>query len=515
MMNRDRLMNRKENFYNYFKSIWGDSKPLAKLFRTATRGYLYDTGTNKIFACNDLEFTIIERLLKYELEQALDFNMSLPESIKYFDSIDGIREIMEDKNALKTVAPISFKYTSLDMLYEAINQCLGMILLEVTERCNLRCAYCIYGPHYKEKRNHGTRDMDPIIAHKAIDHLARSCDLKDKVGITFYGGEPLLCTPLIKSCVEYAKRILPDKKLGFSITTNATLMTPDIGRFLFKEGFSVRVSIDGPQEIHDEYRKDIQGKGTFDRTLSGLKTLCDIYGQDNNKVGLSMVLGPPYTPDRVSQIAELWNLYSWLPKKSIPVLSYAQGYTPNRDVSIGEKQSKSAIFDWASKCFRENYRAKTRPHPIAANVIESELVHLVQRQAHSGPIQAYSLNGCCVPASRKQFITVDGTIVLCERIGMAPSLGDVNTGIDMSKVMKTYLYEYSNQSLPSCSECWALQLCTICYLHTFSNNEINIKMKNYNCSEIKILKENYLQLYSELVEIDKDGLDYLLEWEIS
>jgi uncharacterized protein len=77
--------------------------------------------------------------------------------------------------------------------------------------------------------------------------------------------------PLIKSHFEYAKRILPTTKLGFSITTNATLMTPDIGRFLFKEGFSVRVSIDGPREIHDEYRKDIQGKGTFDRTLSGLK----------------------------------------------------------------------------------------------------------------------------------------------------------------------------------------------------------------------------------------------------
>ena len=75
----------------------------------------------------------------------------------------------------------------------------------------------------------------------------------------------------IQSIVDYAKSLINKKKIKFSLTTNATLLTSEIAEFFYDNNFNILVSLDGPKEIHDEYRKDKNDNGSFDRTIKGLK----------------------------------------------------------------------------------------------------------------------------------------------------------------------------------------------------------------------------------------------------
>lgn len=432
-----------------------------------------------------------------------------------FKALDIIKSNIEENNILKTARSIRFKGSHFDSLHESIQNAKTMIQLELTERCNLRCAYCIYNTHYIEKRNHGNRDMTIDTAFKAIDLLARSSGYKNKVGITFYGGEPLLCFPLIKSCIQYARSLFKDKDLGFSITTNATLLTRSMVSFFLKERVGIVVSIDGPQDIHDEYRKDITGHGSFQRTLSALKMLVDAYGDDIGKLFLSMVYSPPFSHKRISRMAELWDLYPWLPRNIVTNVSYAIGFHPTMEENMDRSEVDFSLREWAEKRFITDYQKGKKPHPIAAGQIEKELVHLWKRPVHANPTQEYFLNGCCVPAVRKHYVAVDGTFILCERIGLAPAIGDIDTGINVDAIKAYYVDEYAKQSLHECTECWAVQLCGICYIHSYQKGKFNIQRKNINCTLMRASMDKFLSLYCRLLEINCNGLEYLSEMTIS
>jgi len=76
-MDQHLFREKKEEFSRYFKDLWLDSKPLMKLFQTENRGYIYDTGTNRIFACSDLEFVLLNNLISMDIGEALDKTESL------------------------------------------------------------------------------------------------------------------------------------------------------------------------------------------------------------------------------------------------------------------------------------------------------------------------------------------------------------------------------------------------------------------------------------------------------
>ncbi len=521
-MRANKITGSKENentmieFHRYFMDLWGDSKPLMKLFRTETRGYLYDTGTNRIFSCSDIEFDLLHNLMTMDIGEALDKTRSSCSPDEILDALNGIKSMIEEKNILKTKRSFRFGGAHFNKLEEFILNRLEMIQLEVTERCNLRCAYCVYNPHFTEKRNYGTRDMSQETAFKAIDHLARSSRFQKRVALIFYGGEPLLCFPLIKSCVQYARSVMPKKDLSFSITTNATLITPSIASFFSEEGFGVHVSIDGPEYIHDKYRRDANGVGSFQRTISGLRMLFDAYGDKKDNITLSMVYAPPYSDEKINKIAELWDKYPWLPQKIGHNITYPQGFHPlstSSQTNINNKRDYSLI-EWVKKRFSEDYQKGYQPRPIASSIVEKEMARLVQRKIFSEPPEIYYLNGCCVPSARKQFVSVDGTLMLCERVGMAPEIGDIETGIDVEKVKKIYVEDYARESFPFCSECWAVQICSLCYVHTFYKGRIDIELKKRHCSAMQERTLKFLILYCQLLEVNENGLDYLKEWQL-
>lgn len=94
------------------------------------------------------------------------------------------------------------------------------------------------------------------------------------VEFVWQGGEPtLLGIDFFKKIIEMQKPFALRKTIVNSLQTNGTLLTEEWCEFLKKQGFVVGISLDGPEDIHDRYRRDSRGRGSFDQTIRGLKLL--------------------------------------------------------------------------------------------------------------------------------------------------------------------------------------------------------------------------------------------------
>ena len=108
------------------------------------------------------------------------------------------------------------------------------ISLILTRQCNLRCKYCF--------ETHDNVFMSEETALRAIDMAAG--EGKGSVGVSFFGGEPLLCKPLIRRCIEYSKRFA-DKKFSWNMTTNGLLLDDEFLGFAENEDIYIAMSHDG------------------------------------------------------------------------------------------------------------------------------------------------------------------------------------------------------------------------------------------------------------------------------
>jgi len=225
-----------------------------------------------------------------------------------------------------------------------------------------------------------------------------------------------------------------------------------------------------------------------------------------------MVYSPPFSRDRIERVAGLWDQFKWLPRDIGISITYAQGFSPP-GIAHGERPDNS-LFSWARDDYIEHYRVGKPPHPISSSIINKELVRIVQRPEYSTPVQTYYLNGCCLPGARKQFVSVDGKILLCERVESGFSIGNIQDGMDIDAIKKIFVNEYSEKSIESCSRCWALQLCAICYVHAFSDSKFDLIKKERNCNLMRKRILDFLTLFCELLEIDGSGLDFLTNWQV-
>jgi len=358
--------------------------------------------------------------------------------------------------------------------------------------------------------------MNWEVARRAIDYLKEHSLCSKNVAISFYGGEPLVNFPLIEECVTYARSILSDKPLTFSISTNGTLVTSKIAEFFHKNSFQVLLSIDGPREIHDGYRKDFNGNGSFDHALKGLRCLFDAYGDESTgKIHLNMVYSPPWSSQRLDRIAELWEEVSWLPKEMKLHISYPTpgSILPGMYSNSGDDEDKS-LQEWSYEKFYDEFIGKGFSNAVASSVTEPRIAGLVKRSVCQEPMDQYSLNGCCIPGVRRLYVTVDGTFHVCERINhTAPTIGNVYSGIDIEVIRKIYLDEYTKAIFPFCSNCWAVELCKSCYMDIFSNGKLDFKNREHYCPAEKKSLEVLLSNYCSLLEQDSQKLKYLYDYE--
>ncbi len=137
--------------------------------------------------------------------------------------------------------------------------------------CNLDCAYCFFLS--KEMLYPGSRfRMADELLEAYLRQLIEAHAGSPVVTVAWQGGEPtLMGVDFFRRSVELAERHLrPGQRVEHTIQTNATLLDEEWASFFKQHEFLVGVSIDGPQELHDAYRVNKGGKGTFEQVMRGL-----------------------------------------------------------------------------------------------------------------------------------------------------------------------------------------------------------------------------------------------------
>ena len=151
------------------------------------------------------------------------------------------------------------------------------VILKSAERCNIACTYCYF--FFGESANF--HKHPPYISRDVLEDVAQFLregvdDLGlESVSIDFHGGEPLMQKKVDFdfSCSLLKTTLGKKTRLNFSVQTNGMLVTPEWIDLFEKHQIHVGVSIDGPEEWHDEFRKDHLGRGTHRRVLEGIKLL--------------------------------------------------------------------------------------------------------------------------------------------------------------------------------------------------------------------------------------------------
>ena len=146
------------------------------------------------------------------------------------------------------------------------------LCLHVAHTCNLNCEYCFAS----QGKYHGERAvMSFEVGKAALDFLIANSGTRRNLEVDFFGGEPLMNFQVVKDLVAYARSVEKEhgKNFRFTLTTNGLLIDDDVIEFANKEMSNVVLSLDGRKEIHDKYRVDYAGKGSWERIVPKFQKL--------------------------------------------------------------------------------------------------------------------------------------------------------------------------------------------------------------------------------------------------
>lgn len=139
--------------------------------------------------------------------------------------------------------------------------------------CNLRCKYC----YYLEKGNLYRNDRNHVMSDALLEKFTKEyieAQTTPEILFTWHGGETLMRpVSFYKRALQLQKIYGRGRHIDNCIQTNGTLLTDEWCEFFHENNFLVGVSIDGPQEYHDEYRKTGTGRPTFRQVMKGIDLL--------------------------------------------------------------------------------------------------------------------------------------------------------------------------------------------------------------------------------------------------
>ena len=145
------------------------------------------------------------------------------------------------------------------------------LCLNVAHDCNMRCGYCFANTgDYHE----GRRLMPFSVASRAVEFLLESSGNRKRLEVDFFGGEPLMNFDVVKETVLFAREREREygKRIGFTITTNGTLLDKKTAEFINKNMDNIVLSIDGRKQVNDRMRRFTGGSGTYDDIMPKLKS---------------------------------------------------------------------------------------------------------------------------------------------------------------------------------------------------------------------------------------------------
>ncbi|MEE1139471.1 MAG: thioether cross-link-forming SCIFF peptide maturase [Acutalibacteraceae bacterium] len=195
------------------------------------------------------------------------------------DIEDCYEQICELKESGKLFAPETFEPMA-GHLKQKTAGVVKALCMHIAHTCNLNCSYCFAS----QGKYHGERALMSFeVGKRALDFLIENSGTRRNLEVDFFGGEPLMNFDVVKQLVEYARSIEKEygKNFRFTLTTNGVLIDDDVIDFANREMSNVVLSLDGRKEIHDRYRVDYAGNGSWDKIVPKFQKLVEARGGKN------------------------------------------------------------------------------------------------------------------------------------------------------------------------------------------------------------------------------------------
>lgn len=409
------------------------------------------------------------------------------------------------------------KYISAENIrYQLAN--LRQLTFEVTDACNLKCRYCAYGEFYNDYDHRENKNLSLPAAIRLIDYLnqfwnsGQNMSTNRNVYISFYGGEPLLNMTFIRAVVNHVRNLnSPHRTFMFSMTTNAMLLERCMD-FLVTHDFNLLVSLDG-NDYNTSYRVNQAGDPVFQAIVRNVDALRQKYpAYFERKVNFNAVLhnrnsvGEIYhffknRYDKIPSIGELNNTGIRPDKLELFLKTYR-----NSDESLHQAEHYEAIEQDMFIKSATYQTVTTFIHQYSGFVFRDYTSLLFGNPKKTIP------TGTCIPFGKRMFITVNGKIMPCERIGQQFALGHISetsVDLDLGAIADKY-NAYFDKLKQQCENCYSADSCVQCVFnlqnledhpicHGFMTKE---KFESYQARQMDFLRRNpeaYYRIMEEVV----------------
>jgi uncharacterized protein len=307
------------------------------------------------------------------------------------------------------------------------------VTLCLTHRCNMACRYCYAGQTTKP-------DMSLDTAHRCIDFALDSLPAGKCLDLCMFGGEPFMRFDLLQQITSYARcrEKCLGKKANISVTTNGTLITPEMVDFAKENRIRLSFSLDGPPELHDRNRRYRDQKPTCSDVIQNLEYTI-IYMND-------LQVNAVFEPDT---IFEMPRVVEFLIRSGISMVNLSPNIKAKWPDDLHHRLPE--IYQRLADFYIGSYQ---RGQEIFVNLLDSKMLLFVKGGYEKADMcsmgdgeLAFAPSGNVYPCER--FIGEDEDSFLC--------LGNINTGIDLSR--RCLLRAHRGNHNPECVRCQLVKYC--------------------------------------------------------
>jgi uncharacterized protein len=453
-------------------------------FEAAGRQFLYLVPAGAVFELDDAVAAVIEKMRAgQEARQALACQ---PDAADLISELESLRILVGDDSTPDPIEqpPADFPLQSL--------------VLNLTNQCNLSCQYCYEFGEDKVATPEGKpKFMDFETAKASVDFLLNQSSGRRAVHITFFGGETLMNFPLLQRVVNYAteQAALRNRAIDFSLTTNATLLTPAIIQFLSKNRIGVTVSIDGPPDLHDKLRVFANGRGSYDIIAPKVRALLENHRTRPIAARVTLTAG----------VTDVVRIYRHLKQD----LGFQEvGFAPvttssNRLYSIND-QGMDGVFEQFRALADEWLAFAVRGELHGFSNVSDTIAELYQGVNKSHP---------CGAGLGLMGVGPSGDIAPCHRFvdSDTHSLGHISEGIDRAK-QTDFLARGHIGAKYACHTCWARPLCAGgCHHEAFVRYGDTGHPNLHYCDWIRGWTDTCLRIYGTLTAQNPEFLERFAE----
>ncbi len=359
---------------------------------------------------------------------------------------------------------------------------LSTIVLNVNTGCNLACSYC-----YKEDLDAPSkgRKMAFDTAVRSIDLLLKESPDRESYNIVFFGGEPLSNMPLIREVVAHAQRRFGDlgKEVSFTLTTNATLLTPAIVDWLDAHRFGLTVSMDGPKALHDLNRKTVGGKGSYDAVSAKARMLLERYRSRPVGARATLTAG-------VTQVEAIWDHL----KNDIGFAEVGVSPVTSGDMAVFNLSGAelAEVFEGMKSLGRAYHDAALRGGNIGFSNMHQLMQDLFEGRSKALP---------CGAGVGMLAVDHEGGINLCHRFTGSDmeTYGTVQDGLKRDR-LAAFIEARADRTDKGCATCRIRNLCAGgCYHESYARFSDPLSPTYHYCDLMRDWVDFGIEIYGDLI----------------